>query len=115
MRTALASLTILALALAACIQVSTTHAASRTVKVGDNWFVRARGVPTVTVQRRDSVSWKWVGRQPHNLRVTRGPVRFSSPTKNRGTYRKKLVRAGTYVIICDIHGARDQKMRLVVR
>ena len=113
MRTALASLTILALA--TCIQVATTHAAGRTVKVGDNWFVRARGVPTVTVQRRATVTWKWIGKRPHNLRVTRGPVRFSSPTKARGTYRKKLARAGTYVIICDIHGARDQKMRLVVR
>ena len=113
MRIALAAVAVLAVA--GCFQVSATHAASRTVRVGDNWFVRARGVPTVTVHRRDTVTWKWTGRRAHNVRVTRGPARFSSPTKNRGRYRKKVVRAGTYVIICDIHGARDQKMRLVVR
>jgi plastocyanin len=94
---------------------TTALAARRTVRVGDNWFVRPSGVPTVTVDRGDTVVWRFIGRRRHNVTVRRGPVRFHSPTKRSGTYRRKMNRRGTYVIVCTIHGARDQKMRLVVR
>jgi plastocyanin len=94
---------------------ATALAASRTVRVGDNWFVRPSGVPTVTVERGDTVVWRFTGRRRHNVTVRRGPVRFHSPTKRSGTYRRRMNRRGTYVIVCTIHGARDQKMRLVVR
>lgn len=90
-------------------------AATRTVRVGDNYFVRSRGVPTVTVTRGDRVTWRFVGSDPHNVSVARGPVRFRSPTKVRGSYSRRLTRRGTYTIVCEIHGARDQQMRLVVR
>lgn len=94
----------------------TAGAATRTVRVGDNWFVRASGVPTVTANAGDIVTWRFVGRKPHNIRAISGPQRFRSPTKRRGTtWSKRISRAGTYVIICPIHGARDQKMRLRVR
>jgi plastocyanin len=93
---------------------ATALAAQRTVRVGDNWFVRPSGVPTVTVDRGDTVVWRFIGRRRHNVTVTRGPVRFHSPTKRSGTYRRQLNRRGTYVIVCTIHGGRDQKMRLVV-
>ena len=90
-------------------------AATRTVRVGDNYFVRARGVPTVTVSRGDRVTWRFVGDDPHNVRASRGPARFSSPTKRSGRYSRRMTRRGTYTIVCDIHGARDQRMKLVVR
>jgi plastocyanin len=88
---------------------------ARTVKVGDNYFVRASGVPTVTVRRGERVTWRWIGRRPHNVRVTSGPERFASPTKRRGSYSRTVRRRGAYTIVCDIHGGRDQRMRLVVR
>jgi plastocyanin len=94
---------------------ATALAATRSVRVGDNYFVRAKGVPTVTVTRGDRVRWRFVGDDPHNVRVTRGPVRFSSPTKVRGSYSRRMTRRGTYTLICDIHGGRDQRMKLVVR
>jgi plastocyanin len=94
---------------------ATALAARRTVRVGDNWFVRPSGVPTVTVERGDTVIWRFIGRRRHNVTVRRGPVRFHSPTKRSGTYRRRMNRRGTYVIVCTIHGARDQKMRLEVR
>jgi plastocyanin len=90
-------------------------AARRTLRVGDNWFVRPSGVPTVTVERGDTVVWRFIGRRRHNVTVRHGPVRFHSPTKRSGTYVRRVTRRGTYVIICTIHGARDQQMRLVVR
>jgi plastocyanin len=104
----------LACAVAATLAASAL-AASRSVRVGDNWFVRERGVPTVTVRRGETVTWRFVGREPHNVQVQRGPERFTSPTRDSGSYRRRMTRRGTYTIVCTIHGARDQRMRLVVR
>jgi len=112
MRNALA---VLLVALLTAGVAATALAARRTVRVGDNWFVRPSGVPTVTVHRGDTVVWRFTGRRRHNVTARRGPVRFHSPTKRLGTYRHRLAHRGTYSIICTIHGARDQQMRLVVR
>jgi plastocyanin len=108
---------LVALVIAAMIAglAATAVGARRTIRVGDNWFVRPSGVPTVTIDRGELVAWRFVGRRRHNVTVSRGPVRFRSPTKRSGTYRRRMARRGTYVIVCTIHGGRDQKMRLVVR
>lgn len=90
-------------------------AATTTVKVGDNYFVRDGGVPTVTVRAGDRVTWRWTGDSPHNVVVTKGPARFSSPVKTKGAYSKKVTRKGVYTIVCTIHGAADQSMKLRVR
>jgi plastocyanin len=90
-------------------------AATRAVRVGDNFFVRERGVPTVTVRRGDTVSWRFAGRSSHNVVATRGPQRFSSPVRSSGTFRRRMTRRGTYTIVCTIHGERDQRMVLRVR
>lgn len=90
-------------------------AATKSVSVGDNWFVRSSGVPTVTVKKGDTVRWRFVGDKPHNVVVTKGPAKFRSTVKTSGTYSKKVTKAGTYTIICEIHGAKDQKMVLKVR
>jgi plastocyanin len=89
-------------------------AATRTVKVGDNWFVRDGGVPTVTVSKGTTVKWVWKGSKPHNVHALSGPRRFASPVQKSGTFKKKLPK-GTYKIVCDVHGAGDQSMKLVVR
>ncbi|HVL31193.1 MAG TPA: hypothetical protein VM299_03095 [Solirubrobacteraceae bacterium] len=90
-------------------------AATKSVDVGDNWFVRSRGVPTVTVKRNDTVRWRFVGDRPHNVVATRGPVRFRSPVKSSGVFKRKMTRGGTYRIVCEIHGRSDQSMVLKVR
>ena len=105
---------LLATALVALLAASAL-AATRSIRVGDNFFVRDGRTPTVTVRRGTTVSWRFVGDSPHNVRVTRGPVRFQSPVKVNGTYRKRMTRRGTYRIVCTIHGARDQSMTLRVR
>jgi plastocyanin len=112
MRTLPAALLILTLTAALA---ANALAERRTVHVGDNWFVRERGVPTVTVERADTVVWRFTGRRRHNVTVRRGPVRFHSPTMRSGTYRRRMNRRGTYIIVCTIHGGRDQRMRLLVR
>ena len=94
---------------------SVALAATRSVKVGDNYYVRAHGVPTVTVSKGTTVKWNFRGNLPHTVTVKKGPSRFGSGTKVSGSYRKKLTRRGTYTIYCLIHGARDQRMKLVVK
>jgi len=92
-----------------------TSAPSATrVKIGDNYFVRSSGVPTVTVAKGTRVKWVWRGDNIHNVNVVRGPVKFGSSTMKSGTYRKKMRKRGTYTIICTVHGGKDQKMKLVV-
>jgi plastocyanin len=90
-------------------------AATKSVKVDDNYYVRAgRGVPTVTVKRNDTVRWDFVGRSAHTVTVRTGLPKFTSPPMTSGSYRRKMTRVGTYQIYCRIHGA-DMSMVLRVK
>jgi plastocyanin len=103
-------------AAAGLMAVFSTSAPSATrVNVGDNYFVRPSGVPTVTVSKGTRVRWVWVGQGLHNVKVVRGPARFGSSSMTRGSYTKKVRKRGTYTIVCSIHTGRDQKMKLVVK
>jgi plastocyanin len=88
--------------------------ARKHVEVDDNYFVRAGSPSTVNVRRNDTVVWEWEGRNPHNVTVTRGPVRFKSSTKRSGEYSKKVTRRGTYRILCTVHPP-NMRMTLKVR
>lgn len=89
-------------------------AATKSVKVGDNYFVRSSGVPTVTVKRGTTVTWVWRGQAPHNVTVTKGPKKFASKTISKGSYKATPHTPGTYAIICTLH-LPQMKMRLVVK
>jgi plastocyanin len=105
----------LLVAAAGLMAVFSSSAPSATrVKIGDNYFVRPSGVPTVTVSKGTRVRWVWTGERPHNVKVKRGPAKFESPSKTSGRWSKVVRKRGTYTIICTIHGGNDQKMRLVV-
>jgi plastocyanin len=109
-------LILVALALSALAALAgTALAATRSVKVGDNYYVRASGVPKVTVSKGTTVKWRFVGDNPHSVTVSKGPVKFRSTVKSSGTYKKKMTKRGTYTIYCTIHGAPNQKMKLVVK
>jgi plastocyanin len=112
-RKLLVLIVLVAAALPAVFAGSATSATR--VKVGDNFFVRSSGVPTVTVSKGTRVKWVWTGDDLHNVKVASGPATFGSSTKSRGSYTKKVRRRGTYTIVCTVHGGRDQKMKLVVR
>jgi plastocyanin len=109
-------LIVIALAAATvAVLAASALAATRSVKVGDNYYVRPSGVPRVTVSKGTTVAWHFRGNAPHTVSVKRGPVKFTSAPKFSGTYRKKMRRRGTYIIFCKIHGASDQRMKLVVK
>jgi plastocyanin len=88
-------------------------AATRSVKVADDYFVRKGSAPTVTVSKGTKVTWRWAGRDMHNVAVTRGPVKFRSSFKTSGTYSKIVRSTGTYTIVCTIHQP-DMRMKLRV-
>jgi plastocyanin len=103
------------LAVGALCALAATALAAKSVKVGDNYFVRAAGTPKVTVSKGTTVRWRFAGDSLHNVTVSRGPVKFRSPTRISGSYSKKMRRRGTYTIYCTVHGASDQRMKLVVK
>jgi plastocyanin len=90
-------------------------AATKTVNVGDIWFIsKAKNHGTVTAKVGDTVKWVWTGKMPHNVTVTSGPLKFKSKTQPKGTFSKKITKAGTYKIICTVHGVKAQSMTLKV-
>jgi plastocyanin len=106
---------VVVLALAAlAVAASTAFAATKSVKVGDNYYVRSRGVPTVTVSKGTKVKWRFVTDTGHSVTVKRGPTKFNSGVRTGGSYSKTLRKRGTYTIYCVIHGS-EQKMKLVVK
>jgi plastocyanin len=85
---------------------------TKSVEVDDDYFV-AKGAPrTVTVHKGDKVKWEWEGSNPHNVTVTKGPVKFHSKDKTSGSYSKTLRKVGTYKIVCTIHAP---KMRMTLK
>jgi plastocyanin len=94
---------------------SVAMAATRSVKVGDDYYVRPSGVPKVTVSKGTTVKWNFRGSNPHSVTVSKGPRKFDSGVRTGGSYRKKMRRRGTYTIYCTVHGAANQKMKLVVK
>lgn len=100
-----------ALAVAAAVAVPAL-AATKTVKVGDNYFVRAGKPPVVKVHKGTVVKWVWRGKIVHNVKVTRGPQHFQSPTKAKGTFKRKLRKKGTYKIVCTIHPGMEMTIKV---
>ncbi|MEA2134556.1 MAG: hypothetical protein QOC68_2465 [Solirubrobacteraceae bacterium] len=106
-------LVVLAVA-ALAVAASTAFAATKSVKVGDNYYVRSRGVPTVTVSKGTKVKWRFVTDTGHSVTVKRGPTKFNSGVRTGGSYSRTMRKRGTYTIYCVIHGS-EQRMKLVVK
>ena len=104
-----------ALAAAAALAVAAVPAAAattRTVRVGDDYFVRKGARPTVAVRKGDTVKWVWSGRHPHNVFQVGGPGHFHSPTKTgKGVFRHTFKKVGLYRFQCTYHA----KMKMNVR
>lgn len=92
-------------------------AATKTVDVGDNWFIsKAKNKGTVSVKVGDRVTFKWVGKNEHNVVSSSGPTKIrSGNAKKSGRFTTRtLKKAGTYKLLCEVHGATKQAMRLKV-
>ena len=89
-------------------------AGTKTVKVGDDYYVRDGSPPTVKVPKGTTVTWKWVGSRQHNVAVVSGPTSFQSKLKRSGSFSKTLRKVGVYKIVCSIHQP-DMAMTLRVK
>lgn len=94
--------TILVVAVSALVAVS-AYGATSTVTIKDDLFAPK----SLSIVKGSTVKWVWKGKAAHNVTVKSGPVKFSSPTQKKGTFSKKLAKAGTYRIYCTIHGAKQ--------
>jgi plastocyanin len=94
------------------VAASQAFAASKSVKVGDDYYVRKGSAPTVTVKRGTKVTWRWRGSDLHNVSVTKGPVKFRSKLKDSGSFSRTINTVGTYKIHCTIH---QPDMRMTLR
>jgi plastocyanin len=104
----------LVLILAPLVAAAPAAAATRNVKIGDDYYVRAGSPPTVTVSKGTTVRWNWRGSRQHNVLVRSGPVSFQSALKRSGSFSRRMRRRGTYRIVCSIHQP-DMAMTLRVK
>ncbi len=91
---------------------ATSLAATRTVKLGDDWFVSARGTHSAVIRKGSTVKWVWTGHRRHNVTGESGPVTFHSRSKGSGTFSKRFTRRGLYTIVCTIHPGMEMKLRV---
>ena len=54
----------------------------------------------------DTVTWKWVGSNPHNVQF-KG---FKSKTITKGTYKHTFKKRGTFRYVCIIHSGMNGKV-----
>jgi plastocyanin len=99
---------VLGLALAVAVPAM---AATHSVRIGDNYFVK-KGGATVSVAKGTKVRWNFSGGNAHNVTVTSGPAKFSSPTRSSGSFSRTLTRAGTYKIVCTIHDGMRMTLKV---
>src|SRR4051794_22630441 len=110
MRKLIAAVLVVALA---GVLAATALAAGRTVKVGDDYFVKNNGNRhTLRISKGTKVTFRWVGTNPHNVHATKGPQKFSSRVQTSGRYKHRFTKRGTYRLVCDVH--RSQ-MKLTVK
>ena len=65
---------------------------------------------SLKIKKGDTVKWSWSGSVPHN--VVGGGAKSKTGTKV--TYSKKFTKAGTFTIVCTIHKALGQTMKITV-
>jgi plastocyanin len=97
-----------AVAIVAAVLAIPAMAATRTITIGDNFFRPA----SATVSKGTNVKWVWQGKLAHNVTVKKGPAKFKSSTKPKGTFSKVLTRAGTYTIVCTIHPGMQMTLKV---
>jgi plastocyanin len=113
MKKVLAAVAISAIAAIAAVPAL---AGTKSVKVGDDYYVHDGGRPTVHIKRGTTLKFVWRGHNPHNIVKKKGPGgAINSGVKVRGTFRHKFTRGGTYTLYCTIHGLKAMGLTVKVR
>ena len=83
-------------------------AATRTVQVDDNVFRPS----SMSVNRGDTVRFRFVGDADHNVRRTAGPSFRAISNRDSGTVSRRLTRKGTLRLVCTVHPGMDMRIRV---
>ena len=90
---------------------------ARTIKLGNNYFVRKGSPPTVTVKRGQKVVFYWSTSRKHNVFQAGGPIDGKHFHINDQRTGKRVTHIfhtkGTYPLVCTYHN--EMKMTLVVK
>jgi plastocyanin len=71
---------------------------------------------TITVKAGTTLKWTNLDATLHNMAITSGPVKFSSPAFNKGgTYKATFTKPGVYHYLCTFHPATMRGTITVVR
>jgi plastocyanin len=92
----------------AALAVPALAANKKTIKLGDIFFKPE----STSVKKGTTVVWDWTGKAPHNVTVVSGPQKFRSKVQTKGTFTRKLTKAGTYKIVCTIHPGMDLTLKV---
>jgi plastocyanin len=96
-----------ALAVAGALAVP-AFGATRSVGLRDSFFAPKK----VTVHRGTTLRFVWRGQLKHNVDVLRGPQKFRSPFKFKGTYVKRISKPGTYKLVCEVHTGMTMTLKV---
>jgi plastocyanin len=103
-------------ALIAAFAVPALAVTTKTITIGDNYFVRKGPQPTVTIRSGNAVKFVWRGKSRHQVYQLSGPIdgaHFHTPTRTRGSYTRVFHKRGTYQLFCTVH--LSMKMTLKVK
>jgi plastocyanin len=82
---------------------ATRKPVKKTVRVGDYFLTPKK----LTVPPNSTIAWKWNDGDSHNVTLRKRPkgvkAFHSAIASSDYTYRHKLVKKGTYVVICTLH------------
>jgi plastocyanin len=87
-------------------------AGTKSVTVGDDYFVKRGAESTVSIHKNSSVKWVWKGKHKHNVFEISGPVHFHSPSQKQGTFTHKFKKTGTYEFVCTYHANMKMKVKV---
>jgi plastocyanin len=75
---------------------------ARSTWVGDFRY----GAERIRLRRGTTFTWSFRGSVQHDVTVVDGPVGFSAPWTQVGSFRYRFTKAGTYRIFCSLHPAK---------
>ena len=64
------------------------------------------GAERISIRRGSTFTWRFVGSVAHDVTVIGGPEGFSAPWTQRGTFRHRFTKSGTYRLFCSLHPAK---------
>jgi plastocyanin len=64
------------------------------------------GAERIRLRRGTTFTWSFRGSVQHDVTVVGGPVGFSAPWTQTGSFTYRFTKAGTYRIFCSLHPAK---------